>query len=64
MEGLGFDANDLASVEGVSIQLLEVSSLENDADCFVEVLFLFDGVAEGIGYTARFCNAEGLAELA
>jgi hypothetical protein len=64
LKGLRFDANNLTSVKSVTIQLLEVSSLENDTDCFVEVLFLLDRVTKSIGYTARFCNAKGLAELA
>ena len=64
LEGFRLDTDDLAGVKSVRIQLLEIGGLEDHADRLVQVLFLFDGVAQSIGYTARFCNAEGLAELA
>jgi hypothetical protein len=64
LEAVGLDANDIAGVEGLSVELLEVGGLEDDTDGLVEVLFLLNTVAEGIGYGARFCNADCVAEFA
>ena len=52
LEGLGLDSDDLAGVEGLGVQLLEVGSFKDDSDGLVEIFLLLDAVAKGIGYTA------------